>query len=73
MMACLLVPHSVNAPLDAAHSAALVTLAQDFSPRFEVVAPGVVLVDVCGLGRFIGNADAVGAAMCRLARARRFG
>ena len=54
----------------AASAAPLVALAQDFSPRFEVVSASAVLVDISGLDRLVGDADAVGAAMARLARQR---
>lgn len=66
MLACLLLRRSRCE----AGTSELAALAQDFSPRFEVVAPEVVIVDVAGLDRLIGDADAVGAAMARLARAR---
>jgi hypothetical protein len=64
MIACLYLPGSSQA-------SALVALSQDFSPRFEVLSREVVLIDVSGLGRLVGDADAVGAAICRLARARK--
>jgi protein ImuB len=54
----------------AASATDLVALAQEFSPRFEVVSACAVLVDVSGLDRLVGDADAVGAAMARLARQR---
>jgi protein ImuB len=66
VLACLLLRRSRSE----AGASELAALAQDFSPRFEVVAPGVVIVDVDGLDRLIGDADAVGAAMARLAHAR---
>jgi protein ImuB len=53
-----------------ASTADLVALAQDFSPRFEVVSADLVVVDVAGLERLVGDGDAVGAAIDRVARAR---
>jgi DNA polymerase-4 len=38
---------------------ALNAIARDFSPRVMRVAPGEVLVDVSGLGRLIGEPDAI--------------
>jgi protein ImuB len=63
MFACLYLADAARAP-------DLVALAQDFSPRFEIVSSCAVLVDVSGLDRLVGDADAVGAALARLARQR---
>lgn len=63
MFACLYLP-------GAASAVELVSLAQDFSPRFEAVSTRAVLVDASGLDRLVGDAEAVGVAMAQLARKR---
>jgi protein ImuB len=51
MFACL---YSLSTPL-----AALIKLAEDFTPRFEVVGP-VVMLDLSGLSRLFGTAREIG-------------
>jgi len=56
MFACL---YSVSAPL-----ARLVKVAGDFTPRFEVVGP-LVMLDVSGLSRLFGELEEIGAELRR--------
>jgi protein ImuB len=71
VLACLLQrKRGRDAPHGTGDAGELVALAQDFSPRFEVVASNCVMVDVGGLERLVGDGHAVGAAIDRLARAR---
>ena len=58
MFACL---YSLSAPL-----AALVKLAEDFTPRFEVVGP-LVMLDVSGLSRLFGTPREIGEQLRRAA------
>jgi len=58
MFACL---YSVSSPL-----ASLVTLAEAFTPRFEVVGP-LVILDVAGLSRLIGTPREIGEQLRRSA------
>ena len=51
MFACL---YSLSTPL-----AALVKLAEDFTPRFEVVGP-LVMLDLSGLSRLFGSPRDIG-------------
>ena len=60
MFACL---YSLSAPL-----AALVKLAEDFTPRFEVVGP-LVMLDVSGLSRLFGSPREIGEQLRRCAGA----
>ena len=54
----------------AAPEGSLLALAQDFSPRVELVRSEAAIVDVSGLGRLIGETPAIGAAICRTADER---
>jgi protein ImuB len=54
-------PATPGLPEDRSADAALVALAREFSPRIEVAAAGVVLLDVAGLTRLLGDAAAIGA------------
>ena len=63
MFACL---YSLSAP-----TAALAKLAEDFTPRFEVVGPLVVL-DVSGLSRLFGSPREIGEQLRRASADRRF-
>jgi hypothetical protein len=56
MFACL---HSLSAPL-----AALTRLAEDFTPRFEVMGP-LVMLDISGLSRLFGSPREIGEQMRR--------
>ena len=58
MFACL---YSIASPLTA-----LVKLAEDFTPRFEVVGP-LVMLDVNGLSRLIGSPQEIGEQLRRAA------
>src|SRR5688572_13289273 len=49
---------------------ALLQLAGDFSPRYEMVRPHLVVVDIGGLGRLLGTPREIGEAFCRIARER---
>jgi protein ImuB len=49
---------------------ALMPIAQDFSPRIQRHGPSAVVLDVSGLGRLLGDAQAIGAELCRAARER---
>jgi protein ImuB len=49
---------------------ALLQLAGDFSPRYEMVRPHLVVVDIGGLGRLFGTPRELGEAFCRSARER---
>jgi nucleotidyltransferase/DNA polymerase involved in DNA repair len=62
MFACLYAP---SLPAD------LVGLAREFSPRVEEHAPGLVTLDVGGLGRIFGDTQAIGEAIERSAAGRR--
>ena len=65
MFTCL---HSLLAP-----QSALLKLAQDFSPRFEIIGPGgeasppLVMLDINGLGRLFGSAREIGEQLRRSA------
>ncbi len=70
MFACLLVTGgplpraSADAPLDAtALDAALLDVAQQFSPRVAWIDPHVLVVDLQGLDRLFGDARAIGERM----------
>src|SRR5690349_16065410 len=67
MFACVA---SVSGGGLATDAAALVELARDFSPRFEVVRDDLVIVDVSGLGRLLGTPQDIGDACDRVARER---
>ena len=54
MFACL---YSLSAP-----QATLVAVAQDFTPRFEILGP-VVLLDLAGLSRLFGNPREIGSTL----------
>jgi len=65
-------PHLVRRPastacVDAAHRA-LLDACYGVSPRLEDVAPGLVHVDVAGLGRLVGDATAAAERLHRAAR-----
>src|SRR5918993_2023545 len=60
MFACL---YSLSTPV-----AALVKLAEDFTPRFEVVGP-LVMLDVSGLSRLFGTPRDIGEQLRRAAGA----
>jgi protein ImuB len=45
--------------------AALLEIAGDFSPRIQRYGTGCVVFDVAGLGRLLGNPDAIGAELAR--------
>ena len=47
------------------HTVALLSIAQDFSPRVMRVGDGEILLDVSGLGRLIGAPTAIAAALTR--------
>jgi protein ImuB len=66
MFACLcLVSSHDEHPVEA-----LLQLAGDFSPRYEMVRPHLVVVEIGGLGRLLGTPREIGDAFCRLARER---
>jgi protein ImuB len=48
----------------------LMPVAQDFSPRIQRHGPSAVVLDVSGLGRLLGDAQAIGAELHRAARER---
>jgi protein ImuB len=56
--------------VSAEEPAALVALARDFSPRYEVVRDDLVIVDVSGLSRLLGTPQDIADACHRLARER---
>jgi protein ImuB len=58
-----------QSPLESA-AGALLQLAGDFSPRYEMVRPHLVVVDISGLGRLLGTPREIGEAFCRTARDR---
>jgi hypothetical protein len=60
---------SRESPLESA-AGALLELAGDFSPRYEMVRPHLVVVDIGGLGRLLGTPREIGEAFCRTARER---
>jgi hypothetical protein len=60
---------SPESPL-ASPAEALLQLAGDFSPRYEMVRPHLVVVDIGGLGRLLGTPREIGEAFCRIARER---
>ena len=60
---------SPESPLESP-AEALLQLAGDFSPRYEMVRPHLVVVDVGGLGRLLGTPREIGEAFCRIARER---
>ncbi len=60
---------SPESPLESP-AEALLQLAGDFSPRYEMVRPHLVVVDVSGLGRLLGTPREIGEAFCRIARDR---
>jgi hypothetical protein len=60
---------SPESPL-ASSAEALLQLAGDFSPRYEMVRPHLVVVDVSGLGRLLGTPREIGEAFCSIARER---
>jgi protein ImuB len=45
-------------------------IAQDFSPRIQRHGPSAVVLDVSGLGRLLGNPEAIGAELHRASRER---
>jgi len=56
--------------LDGPAADALLDVAADFSPRFELHAPDEVVVDLAGLERLFGTPHAIGEELCRAAAAR---
>jgi hypothetical protein len=60
---------SPESPLESS-AEALLRLAGDFSPRYEMVRPHLVVVDVSGLDRMLGTPREIGEAFCRVARER---
>ncbi len=60
---------SPESPLESP-AEALLQLAGDFSPRYEMVRPHLVVVDIGGLGRLLGTPREIGEAFCRVARER---
>ena len=48
----------------------LLPLARDFSPRLERHGAASIVLDIAGLGRLLGDADAIGAELDRAAAAR---
>jgi protein ImuB len=56
--------------VSAEETSALVALACDFSPRYEVVRDDLVIVDVSGLSRLLGTPQEIADACHRLARER---
>ena len=58
-----------ESPLESS-AEALLQLAGDFSPRYEMVRPHLVVVDISGLGRLLGTPREIGEAFCRTARER---
>src|SRR4051812_15550792 len=68
LYSCLYRPPAGDQP--AASASTLVTLAQDFSPRFERHRDDLVSVDVSGLTRLLGPARSIGEEMRREAAAR---
>jgi hypothetical protein len=66
MLACVaLVSSRAEQPVEA-----LVRLASDFSPRYEMVRPDLVVVDIGGLGRLLGTPREIGETFCRVAGER---
>jgi len=49
-------------------AAALFAIAKDFSPRIQRYGAACVVLDVSGLGRLLGDADAIGAELSRALR-----
>ena len=63
MFACLYLGPEPASSKDATgdgRAAALLALAREFSPRVDEEAPGVVTVDIAGLGRLLGSPRAIG-------------
>jgi len=71
--ACLYQPPAPGAH-DDQHSgperAGLLTIAREFSPRYEVHRADLVTIDISGLGRLLGDARAIGEELRRDASAR---
>ncbi len=70
MFACLyvpLLPDSTSSP----DRGALAQIARDFSPRVEVLSDRLVLLDVSGLGRLLGDAQMIGQELRRAAADRK--
>jgi protein ImuB len=67
-----LVAHAESSSESLLESAAeaLLQLASDFSPRYEMVRPHLVVVDIGGLGRLLGTPREIGEAFCLSARER---
>jgi protein ImuB len=77
MFACLYLPPLVNrtAPAFApggatADKQGVLQLARDFSPRVEAHRPGLVTLDISGLGSLLGDARAIGEELRRTAADR---
>jgi protein ImuB len=68
MFACVAAADVSDVSADGA--AALVALARDFSPRYEVVRDDLVIIDVSGLGRLLGTPHDIANACARIARER---
>jgi protein ImuB len=69
LYACLYCP-SPPAAGGESHANTLLAIAHDVSPRYEQRCDEVVLVDVSGLGRLLGDARAIGQQLRRAAAAR---
>ena len=69
MFACLACVRQTDV-VSAEETSALVALACDFSPRYEVVRDDLVIVDVSGLSRLLGTPQEIADACHRLARER---
>jgi len=64
LFACVYAPAPASTPGDR-----LVAIARAFSPRFERYGDAAVVLDVSGLGRLLGDPQAIGVELERAARA----
>ena len=69
MYACLSLPVPPSAPPDV--SGALEAVAREFSPRVEVHKPGLVTLDIAGLGRLLGTPEEIARELQDAGAARR--
>jgi protein ImuB len=70
LYACVYRPPAPDPPAAGAGDGALVRIAADFSPRFEVHRDDLVVIDISGLGRLLGAPRAIGDALRRTAAER---
>ena len=68
MYACLSIPIPLSAPPEIA--GALEAVAREFSPRMESQKPGLVTIDIDGLGRLLGTPGEIGQELQRACAAR---